>query len=155
MISDFGCAKILEDTPMDPPHQMLEMDGTEIPKRRSSFVGSPPYVPPEILNGGKVTTAIDYWTLGVILFELLCSKRPFSDVSEYLTYKRILSLRYSFPEEFEHPVCSKDLAGKLLVLTPSLRLGSMESGGSESVKRHQFFADINWPVLCSTPSPLL
>lgn len=97
----------------------------------------------------------DYWTFGVILFEILYGRRPFSDVSEYLTYQRILKLLYKFDDNFPDNDSVQDLIKRCLVIDSKSRLGSEEQGGSKSIQSHTFFANVDWEKLNKMSSPLL
>lgn len=110
--------------------------------------------PLKVLNGEEVEQACDYWTFGVILYEMLAGRRPFSDVSEYLTYQRILKLRYTFDDNFPDP-SARDLITKLLVVEVENRLGSVKMGGSGPLMNHNYFVDVDWALLREKPSPLL
>lgn len=168
MLSDFGCAKKLDE----PQNTKPPADGKSVPNtggdnamsngdaprpRKSSFVGTSHYVSPEVLNGKEVQQACDYWAFGVVLFEMLSNgRRPFSDVSEYLIYQRVLKLLYSFDDDF--PADSqnaKELITALLVLDPAKRLGSVEMGGAATVKEHNFFANVDWSNLPKQRSLIL
>ncbi|KAI1708489.1 protein kinase domain-containing protein [Ditylenchus destructor] len=180
MLSDFGCAKRLDapaatlaqPTPPPPPTKPegdkdeedtesgaeddAVANGSSGPKqRKSSFVGTSHYVSPEVLNGKEVQQACDYWAFAVVLFEMLTNgRRPFSDISEYLIYKRILKLLYSFNDDFAPgSEDAKQLISSILLLEPEKRLGSVERGGALPVKQHKFFADVDWSNLPKQPSP--
>ena len=106
-------------------------------ERRSSFVGSPQYVSPEVLQNEPVTQACDYFALGSIVFQFLAGEAPFLDANEYLMFYKVLNLDYSFPSAF--PSVAKSLVEQFLVLSYQDRLGSVERGGAETVKQHPFF----------------
>lgn len=176
LLSDFGCAKLLNQTesesdattndaskntegndgestsPPPPSDENVEKRSKSL-KRRCSFVGTAQYVSPEVLNGEEVTCACDWWAFGIILFELLAGRRPFSGESEYLLYKQILKLDYEFPDEFPSED-ARDLVNQLLVIPTVQRFGSFEMGGPERIRQHPFFVGIDWNGLEHQKSPL-
>ena len=98
-----------------------------------TFVGTPEYQAPEMLNTGQYDKAIDWWAVGVLLFELLVGKSPFHDRSAYKIKERIKH-KYKLPDwpspmECPYSQQFRDLVSKLLQKTPSNRLGSQ--GGAD------------------------
>ncbi|MCP9265250.1 3-phosphoinositide-dependent protein kinase 1 [Dirofilaria immitis] len=146
LVSDFGSAKILDRAKAN-----TQTDRPKIQKRRSSFVGTPQFVSPEVLKGEPVQQACDYWALGVIIYQLLTGKHAFYDVAEYLIYRRILSAAYKIPDDF--PEIAANIVRKLLIVKVTDRLGSVESGGAETVKKEPFFDGIKWDSITETEVP--
>lgn len=138
-ITDFGTAKILPD----PAANGSTTDG--IPgnptdgadnDRANSFVGTAEYVSPELLNRSNACKASDLWAFGCIIYQLIAGRPPFKAANEYLTFQKILSLQYTFPDGF--PPAARDLVERLLVLEPSNRLPI------EHIKNHEFFDGVTW-----------
>lgn len=123
------------------------------------FVGTADYVSPEMLNDEDTTEASDLWALGCVLFQMLSGAPPFRADSDYLTFKRIEELDYSFPGAFH--VDAQALVRALLQPEPARRLGAGRSaGGYPELKLHAFFVKSEPPVdfnLIHTlpPPPLL
>ena len=90
---------------------------------------------------------VDWWALGVILFEFIVGTTPFNDESADLIFNNIINLRIpwgelsSIPEEEQMSSEAKDLIQKLLVLDPEKRLGFH---GSKEIKNHPFFDGYNF-----------
>ncbi|KAK6126317.1 hypothetical protein DH2020_039962 [Rehmannia glutinosa] len=102
--------------------------------RSNSFVGTHEYLAPEIIKGEGHGSAVDWWTFGVFLYELLYGRTPFkgADNEETLTNVVLQNLR------------------GLLVKEPENRLGT-ETGAAE-IKRHSFFEGLNWALIrCAVP----
>ncbi|EYC16447.1 hypothetical protein Y032_0033g2668 [Ancylostoma ceylanicum] len=140
MLSDFGSVK---DLSVKEEKQFEEKAGMRI--RRCSFVGTAQYVSPEVLEGGPVSSATDLWALGVVIYQFLTGKHAFHDESEYLIYRRIQKLLYSYPPDF--PSSAKDCIDRLLVVKPEERLGS------EELRNHEFFSGIDWDNLRNCKPP--
>ena len=138
-ITDFGTAKILPDPKLSgssaPALPGDPTDGSET-DRAVSFVGTAEYVSPELLRDKNACKASDLWAFGCIVYQLLAGRPPFKAANEYLTFQKILSLEYSFPDGF--PPVAKDLVERLLVLEPANRLPV------EHIKNHAFFDGIQW-----------
>lgn len=139
-ITDFGTAKLLD--PLKDakksngvPEAEELLDGSEVNKA-NSFVGTAEYVSPELLRDKTACKASDLWAFGCIIYQLLAGRPPFKAANEYLTFQKILSLEYEFPQGF--PEVAKDLVERLLVLEPSSRLSI------EHIKNHQFFEGVTW-----------
>jgi len=120
-------------------------------ERRLSCVGTPDYLAPEILLGLAHGPAVDYWALGVMLYEFLTGVPPFTgkDVGEI--FENILNRNIpwtNMPEEVSPE--ARDLIGKFLVMKPEDRLGSR---GANEVKAHPFFKNVNWNTV-RTQKPL-
>ncbi|KAF5959868.1 hypothetical protein HYC85_001077, partial [Camellia sinensis] len=110
-------------------------------RQKHSIVGTPDYLAPEILLGMGHGATADWWSVGVILFELLVGIPPFNaDHPQDAAYYNIPWPK--IPEEMSYE--AYDLIDKLLIENPVQRLGAT---GAREVKQHFFFKDINWDTL--------
>jgi len=124
-ITDFGLSKQIES-----------------PEGTHTFCGTPEYLAPEVLKGQGHGTAVDWWSLGTLLFEMLTGLPPFYAQNVNVMYTKILSGELRFPAYISDS--AKSLLEGLLTRDPEKRLGS--NGGHE-VKVHPWFADIDWEKL--------
>ncbi|CAJ2660141.1 unnamed protein product [Trifolium pratense] len=118
--------------------------------RSMSFVGTHEYLAPEIVSGEGHGSAVDWWTLGIFIFELFYGVTPFRGLDNELTLANIVARALEFPKEPTVPATAKDLISQLLVKDPARRLGSIM--GASTIKHHSFFQGVNWALLrCTTP----
>lgn len=111
-----------------------------------SFCGSPSYLAPEMLRSKGHTKEVDWYMLGVILYEMLVGKPPYHHSKRERMFRNILSGPLVIPS-FVSPEAS-NLIRKLLVRDPALRLGSGPHD-FEDVKSHEFFHGLDWEKVLS------
>ncbi|KAL9259077.1 Serine/threonine-protein kinase D6PKL2-like protein [Drosera capensis] len=118
--------------------------------RSMSFVGTHEYLAPEIIKNEGHGSAVDWWTFGIFLHELLFGKTPFKGSGNRATLTNVVTQTLQFPAA---PVVSfqvRDLIRGLLVRDPQRRLGYKR--GSTEIKQHPFFEGINWALIrCASP----
>ncbi|KAK4392087.1 Serine/threonine-protein kinase KIPK2 [Sesamum angolense] len=118
--------------------------------RSNSFVGTHEYLAPEIIKGEGHGSAVDWWTLGVFLYELLYGKTPFKGAGNEETLANVVLQNLKFPNAPMVSFQARDLIRGLLVKDPEDRLGT-ETGAAE-IKRHPFFEGLNWALIrCAIP----
>jgi serine/threonine protein kinase len=120
----------------------------------TSFVGTAEYIAPEVITGFGYSAAVDWWTLGILIYEMLYGRTPFRGEDQDSTFKNILQHKLQFPE-ISTPVSDecKDLITKLLNPDQNQRLGSKQ--GASEIKAHPWFADIDWKNLPYLKPPII
>nr|BAJ85637.1 predicted protein [Hordeum vulgare subsp. vulgare]BAJ89679.1 predicted protein [Hordeum vulgare subsp. vulgare] len=119
--------------------------------RSNSFVGTHEYLAPEIIRGDGHGSSVDWWTLGIFLYELLYGKTPFRGPGNDETLTNVVSQGLKFPDSPAVSYQARDLIRGLLVKEPEHRLGSRK--GAAEIKRHPFFQGLNWALIRWTAPP--
>lgn len=127
-IADFGLCK----------------EGIGFGDRTSTFCGTPEFLAPEVLTQEAYTRAVDWWGLGVLLYEMLVGECPFPGDTEEEVFECIVSADVPCPHFLS--VQGLELIQKLLQKSPEKRLGAGERD-AEEIKVQPFFRTTNWQAL--------
>ena len=133
-LTDFGFAKILEN------------------EKTYTLCGTPEYLAPEIILNKGHGKAVDWWTLGILLYEMLVGIDPFSDDDPMKTYQKILKGKINFPKTINKD--AKSLIKHLLTQDTTKRFGCLKNGVKD-ILNHRFFEGFDWKnfVYLSMPAP--
>ena len=127
-ITDFGLSKYMKDKT----------------KKMYTFVGTPEYIAPEIIQEKGYSQEADWWSLGIILYEMLVGVQPFHHKNHQKLLDNICLKDLTFPDTVSKD--AKELLTKLLERNPSRRLG-VGDNGADDIKKHKFFKSIEWEKL--------
>ncbi|KAL9235622.1 hypothetical protein vseg_010367 [Gypsophila vaccaria] len=122
----------------------VESSGSDSVGKSNSFVGTEEYVAPEIIQGNGHDYAVDWWSLGIVLHEMLYGTTPFRGVNRKETFYRILS---KTPELVGETTSLRDLISKLLKKDPRDRISL------EEIKGHDFFKGVDWEMIVRLDRP--
>ncbi|KAL4265642.1 non-specific serine/threonine protein kinase [Pleurotus pulmonarius] len=161
MLSDFDLAKQSNEPGGMPA--LIHSDANGVPLidtmsctanfRTNSFVGTEEYIAPEVINAQGHTAAVDWWTLGILIYEMIYATTPFKGQERNDTFANIRLLPVHFRDSPKVSSGCKDCVTRLLDKNEKTRLGS-KSGASE-VKQHKWFTKINWGLLRNTQPPII
>ncbi|KAG7136856.1 Serine/threonine-protein kinase nrc-2 like [Verticillium longisporum] len=124
--------------------------------RTNSFVGTEEYIAPEVIKGSGHTSAVDWWTLGILIYEMLYGTTPFKGKNRNGTFANILREDIPFPDTAGTPQIStlcKSLIRKLLIKDENRRLGA--KAGASDIKAHQFFRTTQWALIRHMKPPIV
>ena len=124
--------------------------------RTNSFVGTEEYIAPEVIRGKGHTSAVDWWTLGIFIYEMLYGTTPFKGHDRKKTFANVLKRDVKFdlvPTQQSVSSNCKNLIKKLLIKEEDKRLGS-KTGASE-IKNHVFFKNTQWALLRHQKPPMI
>lgn len=150
-VSGRGLGTSLPDVSPSETESFLRSMATETPGER--IVGTPDYLAPEsILGVGMDDFGVDWWAVGVILFEFLHGYPPFHAETPPEVFDRILSRQIAWDPDAELPPGAHDLIDRLLCMDRTQRLGA---GGVEEITSHPYFDGIDWDHLVDHDGPFV
>ncbi|CAO3613372.1 unnamed protein product [Cunninghamella echinulata] len=126
VLTDFGLSKV-------------SMEG-----KTNTICGTIEYMAPEILMGLEYDYVVDWWSLGILIYDMLTGSPPFAGKQRNKTMESILSKKVTMPYYFTSD--ARDLLSKLLRKNPNARLGAKPKK-TDALRKHPFFSKINWKDL--------
>uniref|UniRef100_A0A669DQ86 protein kinase C n=1 Tax=Oreochromis niloticus TaxID=8128 RepID=A0A669DQ86_ORENI len=133
-IADFGLCK----------------EGMGFGDRTSTFCGTPEFLAPEVLTDTSYTRAVDWWGLGVLIYEMLVGESPFPGDDEEEVFDSIVNDEVRYPRFLSTEAIG--IMRRLLRRNPERRLGSGEKD-AEEVKKQPFFKSMDWEALLQKKLP--
>jgi serine/threonine kinase 38 len=163
-LSDFGLAKVsdklyelnnfnLNNLNSENNHIKIEDNNEKKHEKNYSCVGTAYYVAPEVLNKNGYGPEVDWWSVGVIFYEMLIGYAPFCSKDTSEVCQKILNWEkyLKFPKKISISDEAKDLIKKL-INSSNKRLGK---NGVDEIKKHKFFDNLDWENLRNLQAPFI
>lgn len=131
-LADFGLSKDFHREGQDLSNEDM---------RANSFVGSPFYVAPDVLKQKEYSTAVDFWSFGILLYRMLCGRPPFSGRNMKEVFDNILFSDLRFPSSVPVAPEARDLISKLLIKDASKRITAKD------IKVHPYWTGLDWKAV--------
>lgn len=145
---------------LKPENLLLDLNGNikitdfgfakHVPDITWTLCGTPDYLAPEIIQSKGYSKAVDWWSLGVLIFEMLAGYPPFYDEDHFKLYEKIIAGKVKWPSHFDP--AAKDLLKRLLTADLSKRFGNLKAGVND-IKKHKWFAGVDWNKLLAGQIP--
>ncbi|OZJ05863.1 hypothetical protein BZG36_00869 [Bifiguratus adelaidae] len=132
MLTDFGLSKV-----------GLDGEGEDAATR--TVCGTVEYMAPEVLLELAYDRTVDWWSLGIMLYDMLTGSPPFSATNRKKTQENVIKKKLVLPYYLSPD--AKDLLTRLLRKNPNIRLGYGGAKGVQAIKQHRFFRKIDWQAL--------
>jgi len=147
-----GCSRVRGGSHPGEDDSDSDVASTRGSKRRS-FVGTAQYLSPEILTSRGSCRASDLWAIGCIIYQMITGLPPFQSDSDWLIFKKIEKLDYTFQDGFDRE--AESLIRQLLVIDPDARLGAKNRKRYDTVRQHPFFQGVDFHSLPDSIPPSL